>query len=462
MRCPSCEVEVSEHQEFCDACGSRLAAPSPDDTQERPADGEAPEPTDEMEAPQAPDPSTRPIEDFEAPEPTTQPIEEVAEPTPQVDEEPDVASEVTEPVVVMAGLDNAAATTEIAAFPPPPPGAPFPAPEPLVAPTATAELPSLFDGSGDIEQFPEPREPFRLRLAFLLSLFGAGAMLMAIVADVIDIRTSRPTAGITTGIRTLEDLGSNLALAGFVGVAVMVLGALLSCFGLRWGAGLAGGAGLALAGWAGLTIGLAEQPIAVAESITRTSTSPEPFTLTVTRDLGWWLIAGVGAIGVVVFLATLRWIGTGRRVALNPLVAALTAVATVILGFGPLVPVKSASYTDNFRSTDPAIDLPAAFFGGRLGQVGLIVLAGVVGMLLVRSYGLGLAAGGVSVSVWLWASSFAEIGESPIGIAVRNPGAETTVPHAVTTAGMVATLVLLLVAAVLATWRLTRTRSRSA
>src|SRR6056297_570629 len=113
MRCPSCEVEVSEHQEFCDACGSRLAAPSPDDTQERPADGEAPEPTDEMEAPQAPDPSTRPIEDFEAPEPTTQPIEEVAEPTPQVDEEPDVASEVTEPVVVMAGLDNAAATTEI-------------------------------------------------------------------------------------------------------------------------------------------------------------------------------------------------------------------------------------------------------------------------------------------------------------------------------------------------------------
>ena len=324
------------------------------------------------------------------------------------------------------------------------------------APPVTAEMPALFDGSSDLAEYPAPREPFRVRVIFLLALFGAAAMLMSIVADVIDLRTTRPASGIITGARTLDDLGSNLGLAGFIGTAVMVLGVLLACFGRRWGAGLAGGAGLALAGWAGLSIGLAELPIAIAESITRTSSVE--FTLRVTRDLGWWLIVGVGVVGVIVFLTSLRSIGSGGRRALNPLVAAVTAVAMVVLAFGPLVPVNSAVFADNFRSVDPTRDLPAAFFAGRLGQVGLIALAGVVGMLIVRSYGLGLAAGGVSVSLWLWVASLAEIDSNPVGIADRNPGANDTVPHAVTTVGMVATLVLLLLAAGLATYRLNRSR----
>ncbi len=127
--------------------------------------------------------------------------------------------------------------------------------------------------------------------------------------------------------------------------------------------------------------------------------------------------------------------------------------------FGPLVPVNDAVFADNFRSVDPTRDLPAAFFAGRIGQIALIALAGVAGMLIVRSYGLGLAAGGASVPLWLWVASITEIGTNPVGIADRNPGAETTVPHAVTTVGMVATLVLLLIAAGLATYRLTRTRA---
>ena len=237
-------------------------------------------------------------------------------------------------------------------------------------------------------------------------------------------------------------------------VAVMVLGALASCFGLRWAAGLAGGAGLAVVGWAGLVIGLAELPIAVAESITRTSS--ESFTLRVTRDLGWWLAAVVGILGLLVFIAALRLAGSGGRRALNPIVAALTALAIVILAAGPLVPVGIAVFADNFRSTDPERDLPTAFFAGRLGQVALIAFAGVAGMLIVRSFGLGFAAGGVSVATWMWASSLAELGDNPVGIAVSNPGSSTTVPHAVTNVGMVATIVLLLVAAVMAAWRLTR------
>jgi hypothetical protein len=164
-------------------------------------------------------------------------------------------------------------------------------------------------------------------------------------------------------------------------------------------------------------------------------------------------------IGVVVFLASLRSIGDGGRPALNPLVAAITAVAMVVLAVGPLVPVGGAVFADNFRSVDPTRDLPAAFFAGRLGQVGLIALAGVAGMLIVRSYGLGLAAGGISVPLWLWIASLGQIGPNPVGIADRNPGSSDTVPHAVTTVGMVATIVLLVLAAGLATYRLNRRRT---
>lgn len=397
MACPECGIEVTEDQKFCHGCGAALA----DDA------------TEMVLLTTPPDVSTA--------APTAEPFTVTT----------DLADDIT---AVNLAIDDSGGS--------------------LPSPTTTAAMPAIFDGSSDLAEYPTQRESFRLRLVFILAIFGAVAVLMTTVADVIDIRTTRPTAGIATGTSTLTDLGSNLGWAAFAGAAVMVIGGLLACFGLRWGAGLAGGAGLALAGWAGLSIGLAEFPIAIAESITRTSS--EQFTLRVTRDIGWFLIAGIGVMGFLVFAASLRLIGTGARSALNPLIAAVTAVAMVILAFGPLIPVGSASFADNFGSPDPNFDLPTAFFAGRLGQVALIALAGVVGMLLVRSYGLGLAAGATSVAVVLWVTSLAETGDRPVGIADRNPGATDTVPHAVTSFGMVATLLMLVIAAVLAIIRLNR------
>jgi hypothetical protein len=437
MVCPRCGIDVSEQQKFCHDCGAQITLPEP-----------AGEPIEAIQPVTEPVEVIQPVtEPIEAIQPVTEPVEVIQPPTEPVE----VIEPPTEPVEVIEPPTEpveVAPPTETAGFAPPT--------EPIAttAATTTAEMPALFDGQNDLMEYPPAREPFRIRMIFLLALFGAAAMLMTIVADVIDIRTTRPAAGITTGARTLEDLGSDLGLAGFIGAAVMVIGGLLACFGLRWGAGLAGGAGLALAGWAGLTIGLAELPIAIAESITRTSSIE--FTLRVTRDIGWWLVVGVGVIGAVVFAASLRSIGSGGRAALNPLVAAVTAVAMVVLAFGPLVPVNDAAFADNFRSVDPTRDLPAAFFAGRLGQVGLIALAGVAGMLIVRSYGIGLAVGGVSVPLWMWIASIGQIGPNPVGIAERNPGADDTVPHAVTTVGMVASLALLVLAAGLATYRLNR------
>ena len=493
MTCPSCGVEVTDLQKFCHECGGALPLPLPADpepldppdpsarTDETDAvdtvfDPPAVESTTETAATAATAATTEPIDVVdEVPDPDapTEPLQAMDEPpdwdaTTPMDEppDPDATTPMTETphayvTTPMTETSDGEATTEteVASTAAMPASA-------AAAATATEEFPAtfdepvesgLFDGHDDLAAFPAPREPFQIRLSFVLAVFAAVAMIMAIVADVIDIRTTRPVAGISTGAQTLDDIGTNLGVAGLLGAAVMVIGGLLACFGLRWGAGLAGGAGLAVLGWAGLTIGLAEFPIAVAESITRTSA--EEFTLRVTRDLGWWLIAGVGALGLLVFVASLRSIGTGGRIPLNPFVAALTAVAATVLAFGPLVPVGNATFADNFRSVDPNRDLPTAFFAGRLGQVALIAAAGAVGMLIVRTYGVGLAVGGITVATWMWASSIAELGDRPIGIADRNPGADDTVPHAVTTTGMVSVLVLLALAGILA---IVRNRRRTA
>lgn len=432
MVCPGCGVEVSDEQRFCNRCGAALAAkPATDEPVGWAAPTSASAASTAMPLPG--DVAQPPTEQLDtvpvAAVATAATDEQVTEPIDQI---------VTEPVATTSGTS----TTD---------GSESPTEPVPVGATTTAEMPALFDGVSDLSDYPPAREPFRFRLVFLLSLFSLVAALMAFVADVIDLRTSRPIAGIDTGASTLDGLGSNLAMAGFVGAATMVLGGLLACFGFRWGAGLAGGGALAVIGWSGLTIGLAEFPIAVAESITRTS--PESFTLTVTRDIGWLLVAGIGVLAVLVFLASLRLSGTGGHRALNPWLAAVAAVTGVVLAFGPLVPVGAAEFADNFRSTDPNRDLPTAFFAGRLGQVALIAAAVVGGTLIVRAYGLGLATGVVSVASWMWITSLGELGDRPIGIADRNPGAADTVPHAVTSVGVVATLTLLLAASITALWQ---------
>lgn len=393
MVCPSCGVAVSVRQAFCNACGASLRG------------------------------VTDPTEPFDSagalPPPSTLPITELSPPV-----DGDVTTEMFAPPT-----SGRVTTLEMPV-------------EPAVA------APALFDGLDDVTTFPPSRERFRVKFIFIASFIGAVAALMAAVGDVIDIRTSRPTAGITSGVATLDDIASNLGPGGVVGAAVMVVGALLACFGLRWASGMAGGAGLALVGWATLTIGLVEAPVGEAESITRASN--EAFTLTVTRDVGWWLVVAVGAIGFVVFLASMRAVRRANQRYLNPLIGGIGAVCVLVLAVGPLVPVGDATWRDNIRSPDATIDLPTIFFAGRLAQVALIAFAGVIGFLAVRAYGLGLAAGGLSVAGWLWTTSVLEVGSTPTGIAARNPGAVDTVPHGVTTVGMILSVVVIVIAVIVA------------
>jgi hypothetical protein len=208
---------------------------------------------------------------------------------------------------------------------------------------------------------------------------------------------------------------------------------------------------LALIGWAALVIGLVEARIEIAEEITRTFPPDRPqFELTITRDLGYGLVIGVAALGLLVFLASLRLSRAGGRPGLNPWIAAVGAVSALVLAVGPLIPVNGASFSDNFRTTLGAADLPAAYVWGRIAQITIIGVIGAIGFLLVRTYGLGLTAGTISVAAWMWYSSLGEIGDDPLDIADRNVGALDTKPHAVTTVGMVLSLAMLLIAAIAA------------
>ena len=209
----------------------------------------------------------------------------------------------------------------------------------------------------------------------------------------------------------------------------MVVGSLAWCAGYRWGAGLAGGAGAALAGWVALLLGLAEWPIANAEAAAALVPTQ------ITRDVGYWALIGAGAVGLLVLIVSFAQSGRDRRSGLDPWIAALGAVSFLIAAIGPLIPEGTADWSANFSSDTLVVELPTMFFVGRLVQLGLLALIGVFGFLLVRRYGLGLAVGSAVTAGWMLVTAATDTTDSPIGPGFANPGAEDLQPHAVTIVG---------------------------
>ena len=169
---------------------------------------------------------------------------------------------------------------------------------------ATAEMPATPIG---------PAVPRQSRLRFTsVSVFG---LLMAITALVgsftvavgieSDVRLT-PTDAMPPSFRTgtwyLDDFADNLSVAVLIAAVLTVVGGVAAAFRWRWGSGLAGGGGLAMAGLGVLSIGLAQFPLQAARDFAATPNS-QVFTLTLTRDLGYWLLIASAALGVIVFFA---------------------------------------------------------------------------------------------------------------------------------------------------------------
>lgn len=290
-----------------------------------------------------------------------------------------------------------------------------------------------------------PRRAFRLRTMLVLGVLAAAATVVGVLLTMIEIAPEAGGAPFEVGTWTVNDFGTNNAIAALITAGVIVGGALLWCYGFKWGAGLAGGAGAALAGWSALMIGLAEWPLANAAQLAEVAPAE------LTRDIGYWAVAAAGGLGVLVLLTSFLGGGRDRQGGLDPWIAALGAASFLVAAGGPLIPLGTAELSGNYNSETLGVDLPTAFFVGRLVQIGLLALCGVVGFLLVRRYGLGLAVGSAVAAGWMVATAATEQTTSPIGLAFANPGSTTDLrPHGVTIVGMALVGFFALVAIVMA------------
>ena len=281
------------------------------------------------------------------------------------------------------------------------------------------------------DQHRPARPGFRLRPLLILAILGAAAAVVGAFTTLIRIDAG-PDASFEVGTWMVNDFGTNNAVAG-----VLAAGSRWSS--ARWrGAPATGGApdwrgALGLrspVGWRS-SLGLAEWPIADAEAAAALVPTQ------ITRDVGYWALVGAGAVGAA---RPARLIGASR--------------ARPALGVGSLDrrPRRGVVPHRRRRPVDPggnrrlvgelllrharSSSSRRCSSSGRGVQLGLLALVGVVGFLLVRRYGLGLAVGSADRRRMDAGHGGHGTTDSPIGPGFANPGAEDLQPHAVTIVGM--------------------------
>ena len=194
---------------------------------------------------------------------------------------------------------------------------------------------------------------------------------------------------------------------------------------------------------------MAQIPIDAAHEFVLIPTEQQ-FTLTITRDVGYWLMVAAAALGVVLFFAAINDASGDRRSGLNPWIAALGALATVVAAAGPLIPEDQAVFSDNWHLIEGPGEAPAMLVVGRLVQLGLFVLAGVVGVLPVRRSAPGRASGVSEPIIGLATSTLFELTDKPVGPGFRNPGATDMHIHGVTIIGVSAVAAMSVLAVIAA------------
>lgn len=426
MVCHECGVAVQPNQRFCSGCGASLRGVT-DKTEVVPAAATT-EPTEEWAA-------HTPVWAPTGAVPVTANAGQADAPRSSLDAVPDVAPrEPTEGDIWALTSETYGVQTAPAAPPP----------------TRTAELP-LVPTVG-----PAPASGFRLGavtlcgvLSAVIALAGSFTTMVEITSDTLLTPTETTPPEFRTGTWVLDDLGDNMSIAMLVAAVLLVTGAIASGFRWRWGSGLAGGAGLALTGLVALAVGLADFPIDAARDFAAIPNAQQ-FTLTITRDVGYWLLIAAAALGLIVFFASINDAFGDRRPGLNPWIAALGALATVVAMFGPMIPEGIAVFSDNWYVIEGPGQPSALLLVGRLVQLAMLAVSGVIGYLCVRRWGLGLAIGGALPIVWLAASTLFELTDRPIGPAFRNPGADSTDLHGVTIIGVSAVLSIAILAVVAA------------
>jgi hypothetical protein len=302
--------------------------------------------------------------------------------------------------------------------------APVTAPTPM-QPTTTAQHPAILSS----------REPFRITPLLVVATLAA---IVGIAAAVLDFVSFQVTGDVVTS-QTLKmnDMSSNFLVAAIIGAVLLVAGAVAGATGRRLGAGLAGGAGLALAGLLAHAVGQATHLLDALQ--VQYLNQGGNFVLTTTQEIGFILAIVAAALGAITFMVSLRDARADGRAPIPVAIGFLGALGGAAVAFGSLIPTHGAKFGDNF-----AVDsIPPATLYLRLACLALIVVACAVGFLTNRRWGVGVALGGISIAVWQWVTSQSKTGDLPFGIARGNPPLDDGLlkPHVVTTIGVVVVLV---------------------
>jgi hypothetical protein len=403
MLCPSCGAPAEDHHTNCDSCGASLLVPRPS-----------------MWAP--PSPAER--------------VDE-APPPPIPVAQPDLGW-VTAPISWEVPAPTSTLVWETERLP--------------VVPVETTS------------RFPAVSLPRRSRavVLFVLSvLAAAGAVLTALVPIV----RYRVTGDLNSSLTMrANDFASNTLVGFLIAAGLLVVGASAALAGRRVGAGLVAGVGMAASALALWTIA---QSLAFVDTLrVGLRESGLGYRLVTTFDLGLWAATAVAALGVVLFVVALGWSRVDGRRRLHPGISVLGGFASLVMVAGPMVPTGGASFADNFTGERPvaAIHFAKAFvfyltridhqaqppvtFIMRLVSLGLLLLVGLWAFLRGNRWGLAAVFGSSAITVWIWATAVFTAGHRPFGPVGGNPGSTAFEPHAVTSVGVLMTVLAIVLSAV--------------
>ena len=322
------------------------------------------------------------------------------------------------------------------------------------------------DISGDVHGAPlnippDVRPVSERRRALPSAAAGAVAAVAVVVAIAIDVVSVASTAtgdalrtavaaGYRSGVWHAGDLSGGTTVAALVCAAGLAAGATGSVLGLRWAPGLVAGSALSATGLCALLVALAEEPIAIAQDVALLSTSEAPFSITVTRDIGWWGLLIAAGAGLVAFFGSLDDVGADTRNDLNPLVAALGAFAALAGAAGPTLAVGNASWLDNITVDAAATGWPLVMVLARAAHLVAFAVCGVAGFLMVRRSGLAMVTAALIPTMVLLISAWVDMGTAPIGPGLANPGTTPTDVHPVTLIAVVSCAAMAAVAGAIA------------
>jgi len=383
MFCPSCRSAVESGQPVCPSCGVRIWSPV---------------------APTVPVPVVEAVTEV-----VTDVVPTTSWPPPAGDPTP-----LSAPLPVIA-YEGPAWEVEIA-LPPRQPIDTAVLPVSPDAPTTPTPLPNLLGARRSVV------------VLLVVGVVASGLALAGALIDFASIAVTGPDLPSVTW--RLDDMASNLVIATSIAAGLLAVGAATGVMlrrrrsggGARLAIGVAGGAGLALAGLAVHTIG---QTIDAFDEVkTLLVQTGQSYTLRTTTEVGFWLFAAAGALGVAVFVlacVALRQspvVGSARAMLAASIVGSLATLAAAV---GPTIPLHSASYLDQFYNdgTPPLTSILRA-----IGLL-LVVIGGVTGFAVRRPWGLAMALGTASAAIWQTVSTLLEVGNRPAGFAGGNP---TTVP----------------------------------